>query len=107
MRKYDLFPELETPNNLDYFFRYLKSLTSQIVPICMDFSDFSSYSSDDVFWNKNQIIKGCMTKCFLFKTCYSLEIPDLSKYDFSKDTLLSKYKTIMDTKKNRAGLSNQ
>lgn len=69
----------------------------------MDLSDYIQYSHEDHFWNKNQIKKG-LTKCFLFKTCYSLEIPDLSQYSLNKDSKLTEYQKIMHSKKNRSGI---
>lgn len=37
-RKFQDCPELEHPNNMDYFFRYLKILSSQIIPVTLDFT---------------------------------------------------------------------
>lgn len=60
-----------------------------------------------MFWNKNLIEKGVLTKCFIFKACYSLKIPDLNRYTFSKDNIINKFKGIMVSKKLKRGLSEE
>lgn len=40
VRKYSDYPRLREPNSVDYFFRFMKVLSSQIIPVTIDFKGY-------------------------------------------------------------------